>query len=383
MGAKRNKRLASLVWAGMVVLVAAGCIENAMGQSHHNYFPLNVGNSWTYTNGAEEKTFTTIGTKEINGHTYYEFDDYVRGCGFPGFEPNSPADDNDVLFRYEPYSDRVLQYWPSRKEDVVRYDFSQDMWGQYGNQLIEMGISRTVPAGDFNDCGRFAYGMTGDCGVFTETLAPGVGNIKFSPDFELASYAVVTSPNSIDGYVFGDINRDCRVDMADFAVLAGHWLEDPEPCCAVRTTYVFQPDPNALEVSGGLGGWFYYYGIEGQFDLIVDSCTATAWFSRVDAQLSGVVGFLDTESPYHWISTDSLEALFDMTELVSTDVSETTIGFLLERGDLGSCWDGYCMTDIHLRVTFIGDSVHLVGDFCDPCCDFYCYRLDAVAVRQP
>src|SRR4030042_1714213 len=52
------------------------------------YFPLNVGNSWTYTGyepdwgGGEpiqkEYTFTIIGTEEIDGFTYYKFDDYFN-----------------------------------------------------------------------------------------------------------------------------------------------------------------------------------------------------------------------------------------------------------------------------------------------------------------
>ena len=80
------------------------------------------------------------------------------------------------------------------------------------------------------------------------------------------------------------------------------------------------------------------------------------------------------------ILTDNLDVLFQMTELVSTDVNETTIDFLLERGNCPGCFPPY--TDIHLRVTFVESSVHLVADFCDPCCDLYCFYLDAVAVRE-
>jgi len=234
MGGKRKKRPKSLVLAGIAVLVVVGCIENAAGQSHHNYFPLSVGNSWTYkdANGMQETTFTIIDTKEINGHTYYKFDDYVSVCGFPGFEPNSPAEDSNTLFRYEPYSDRVLQYWPSIKEDRVRYDFSQDMWGEGGNQLTETGLSCMVPVGDFNDCCKFQFAMNLACGDFNEILAPGVGNIAFETTptggFELQSYTIVSEPYCGDPnhpYPVGDLNQDCRVEFADFAVMAGHWLE--------------------------------------------------------------------------------------------------------------------------------------------------------------
>jgi len=59
-----------------LVLVLAGCAGEARATLAETYFPLNVGNSWTYTNGTEELTFTIIGTEEIAGHTYYKFDKY-------------------------------------------------------------------------------------------------------------------------------------------------------------------------------------------------------------------------------------------------------------------------------------------------------------------
>jgi hypothetical protein len=118
------------------------------------------------------------------------------------------------------------------------------------------------------------------------------------------------------------------------------------------------------------------------FELTVDSNGGAAWFEQVDATLSREVNFYD-HSAEDSIFTDSLDVLFQMTELVSTDVNETRIDFLLERVN---CPPPFCFppyTDIHLRVNFVENSVHLVGDFCDPCCDLYCFYLDAVAVREP
>jgi hypothetical protein len=67
-----------------------------------------------------------------------------------------------------------------------------------------------------------------------------------------------------------------------------------------------------------------------------------------------------------------------MTELESTYVSDTAIAFVFERNI-----PRFPDADIHLSVTFLGDSVQLVGDFCDPVWDGYCFHLNAVAVPEP
>jgi len=228
---KETARLKKLVWAAIAVSVLATSIKPAQAQSHQNYFPLNIGNSWTYTDGAEEKTFIITGTEQINGHTYYKFDDYVRICGFPGYD-SYPPDDNDIFFRYDPCSDTVLQYWPSINEDRVRYDFSQNTWGDGGNQLIQTGLTCTVPAGTFDSCCKFRFATDLACGDFNEMLAPGVGNIRFdTPEtgtFELKRYTIASPPSCGDPdypYPAGDLNYDCRVDFYDFAIFAANWLE--------------------------------------------------------------------------------------------------------------------------------------------------------------
>jgi hypothetical protein len=67
-----------------------------------------------------------------------------------------------------------------------------------------------------------------------------------------------------------------------------------------------------------------------------------------------------------------------MTELLSTDVNDTSIDFVLERSI-----PGFPGADIHIRVLFLDDSVQLDGFFCEPIFDGYCYRLDTVAVPSP
>lgn len=52
-------------------------------ESHEHYLPLQVGNSWTYTNGVEDLTCTIIDSLESEGQTYYKFDRYF----FMSFPP--------------------------------------------------------------------------------------------------------------------------------------------------------------------------------------------------------------------------------------------------------------------------------------------------------
>ena len=182
-----------------------------------------MGNSWTYTNyfvepidpneppppappppGPQkvEFTFTIIGTEEIDGHTYYKFDDY-----FSIFLP-VPGEDirvtvgREVLFRHDLIADRVLMY-RGLVDDKIRYDFTGNEW--YDQPLgwcriRQVGIVCDVPAGEFSDCINFQFGESyshpGEY-AYGEYLAPGVGTIKYvnrSSTFVLQSYTIVPEP---------------------------------------------------------------------------------------------------------------------------------------------------------------------------------------------
>jgi hypothetical protein len=160
------------------------------------YLPLHVGDSWTYVNDiGATRTFAVNAEREIDGRTYYEFDDYFTPCGFPGW---SQEDDASHLFRHDPDSDTLLQYDLATAGDLVRYDFSGENWGAFGNQMIESGFDFSTPAESFGDCVRFTYATFVDCGVFHETVAPGVGTAGFysswDGEYRLQSYSVVPEP---------------------------------------------------------------------------------------------------------------------------------------------------------------------------------------------
>jgi len=198
------------------VLVLAGCQKEARATLAETYFPLNVGNSWTYTNGTEEITFTIISTEEIDGHTYYKFNDYFNI--FPpvpgeGFEPTLGI---ETLFRYDPTADIVIMCPRSGTPQAIRYDFTRDEWNPGFAigwcRLKQSDVTCSVPAGEFSDCVNFGFGGSGtgesDYYPIGEYLAPNVGTIKYvipgsgasegrDVTFVLQSYTIVPEPATL------------------------------------------------------------------------------------------------------------------------------------------------------------------------------------------
>jgi hypothetical protein len=129
-------------------------------------------------------------------------------------------------------------------------------------------------------------------------------------------------------------------------------------------TYVFQPDQSTVVETGGVDSITATYTVEGRFRLTVDFDTNSADFNHVDANLSeSVVGGYG----------QSLDDLFDMTDLVGTVVSDTRIEF-----DTADPMPGGKI--VHLDLTFAGNSIHLTGGFREIWLYGFCYTLDAVAV---
>ena len=147
---------------------------------------------------------------------------------------------------------------------------------------------------------------------------------------------------------------------------------------AVTTLYEFIPEQSTvLERNWSWGYYEKWYSIKGQFQLTVDFDAGIASFDQVDATISEEIFFSDYygEEP---ISTDSLDVLFHMTELVSTKVNDTAIDFVFEKNI-----PTFPFADIHLSLTFVDNSVYLTGRFSEAAYDGNQYDLDAVAVPEP
>lgn len=129
-------------------------------------------------------------------------------------------------------------------------------------------------------------------------------------------------------------------------------------------TYVFLPEQSSVVQTGGFAGIREIHSIAGRFHLTVDFETGMASFDQVNATLS--------ESPF--LYTQSLGVLFNMTELAGTVTSDTEISFI------GKTAEAYPV-DVNLVVTLRDSSVEMTGRTFPPCCDFFIYNLDAVALE--
>jgi len=159
-----------------------------------------------------------------------------------------------------------------------------------------------------------------------------------------------------------------RIVLTAIAILIG-WAAcapgEHDGAGIIRSTYTFEADQSIVIQTGGIAGVHEVYSVEGWFELTLGPAEGAASFSQVDAYLIG-----DTGLPY----TKSLGVLFNMTELVGTVVSGSTIEFEGRAGGLDD-------SSIELTLTYGTDSVELTGRTIPPpgSADYFVYELYALA----
>ena len=143
-----------------------------------NYFPLAVGNSWTYTieGRAASGTVTVRVTESVEtaGRQYFRLE---------GFTPQ-PA-----LVRVGS-RDRLWEFRPDSGTEHLWYDFAAAQGTTWRSELPHpcLGTAKlasrhsdaAVPAGDFNAALVIRYGATicADAGIQEEVFAPGIGLLR-------------------------------------------------------------------------------------------------------------------------------------------------------------------------------------------------------------
>ncbi len=214
-----RRNIIVLCCALVATAVVAGEVEACIGPppweipAEENYFPLHVGNSWTYSDGVEEWTFSITGTQQHDGHTYYVFNDYFA-VGGSYIEPETEG--GEVLFRYDPIANKLLKY--DAGQVSVRYDFSEPVSTLWEDppaaRWRQSGVTVNVPAGEFTDSLNAQFGPTWggpDAWMWGEYLAPDVGNVRHTVpggvtgsavegergDFQLQSYTVLGPTTTI------------------------------------------------------------------------------------------------------------------------------------------------------------------------------------------
>lgn len=146
-----------------------------------SFFPLTVGNSWTFSHDQQDKIIDTL---RIDGKLYYRFE---RFRGFPNALLRL-SDDGKLFMR----ADTAEQMWldfAAKVEDQwpVRGPTGEIEWTA---TLQSKTDTVRVPAGTFSPCYRFYFKFAGNDNDWAEWYAPNVGPVKR----ELIGFANIEYP---------------------------------------------------------------------------------------------------------------------------------------------------------------------------------------------
>ncbi len=190
-----------------------------------DYFPLHVGNSWTYVGttrgGNEQWSCSIVASRIIGEREYFIFDksplpfylfpaDYEKGT--------------EVITRKTEHGDVVLRF---RDEDILYYKFSDTTLDsmrvvhvdsipgyEAGMDFITclLSIEDTVvtPAGTFDHCYRFSVGTAQIIGVWIDAwFTPQVGPVRIMVYGEVGNTDMLLKSAAVNGRHYGTtgVNR--------------------------------------------------------------------------------------------------------------------------------------------------------------------------------
>jgi hypothetical protein len=151
--------------------------DNEGEEPQSAYFPLQVGNRWTYRKITPNRDIVTstrvFGTSEIDGYRYFLFDR-------PGSPDYLRADEQGNVWRYHRRQQRP--WFLFDLEDGAIYMTPDSSVSSY-TVTVTRGIRIDSPAGTFEDCVRLEFDVVGAVDdEFTLTFAPAVGIVhRWSP----------------------------------------------------------------------------------------------------------------------------------------------------------------------------------------------------------
>jgi hypothetical protein len=175
------------------------------------YYPLHVGNSWTFGSHTE----TIMDTQRIDGLLYFLFHDG---------DLKRLTYDNRLVVR-EDSTDRVWVDFSANVGDRWRaFDFF-DVVLSSKDAVVE------VPAGTFTNCYTFVFNCGSDCGM-TEWYAPGVGLVQYWVyGFIINPYELTSAV--IDGVTIpspkGDVDGNGQMNVNDVLVIVNIITGHVEP----------------------------------------------------------------------------------------------------------------------------------------------------------
>lgn len=158
-----------------LIVLLAGCatFSGGVNKTVENYYPLSVGNSWTYQNSWDGETSTTevVDSYEWDGQTVYEcssdrFNFYIVEVEKElrlYFRDKPKENASYLVMLKEPLKVGQKWYSPPPFEDTL--------------YIVSTDISVSVPAGEFKNCIE-VRSKSEDRGIIYLCFAPGVGQLK-------------------------------------------------------------------------------------------------------------------------------------------------------------------------------------------------------------
>jgi len=192
-------------------------VEKNISLRRLDYFPLEVGNSWTFVykipyQDQKEVTFSITGKEAIDDHEYYEFNTW------PWF---LPLYSEVALMRKTQQLDLLLRI---ANEDIPIYEFSNtildslreihiDSLPYYPDgadliiQLTSVSDTLITPAGTFVNCYELISGIKqeADSGTWI-WFAPDIGPVRFQPSNVEIDYRLKSA--CINGRYYRPLNLD-------------------------------------------------------------------------------------------------------------------------------------------------------------------------------
>ena len=185
----------------ITIIAAFGGIADTMAQSvksDTSYFPLQIGNQWSYSSNSSKLTIKILDTATINGHLYY--DKSNGDTSIPMSYRSWYRCSNDTVFLLVlPYNsvETPLYYLHANVGDTI--PLLSGLECMYGLKSILVGKEDTIstPSGNYFHCYHFRYEKVCiDAGMNDTWLGPGIGVVKYKYD-SFAGEGIYTLDSSV------------------------------------------------------------------------------------------------------------------------------------------------------------------------------------------
>ena len=167
---------------------------NSYSQSGSSYFPLHIGNEWTFTFQNSLHTEEIVDTIRINGFLYYELSIWSP-------EPQYWfRESNDSVYLLDRIDSTEILLYNFNADSGESWELTPDYDCSFGSEITLLSKNDTVvtPAGTFTNCYHLLHQQNcSDAGIFESWFGKGIGRIRYvenniagMKDYKLVEYKI-------------------------------------------------------------------------------------------------------------------------------------------------------------------------------------------------